>query len=750
MTSAPEAPSAEVRPQQGRAATAVALGVLGVVVALFAVHALTTVELPQALEDVLYLGAWYLSAALVLHRAVVDPPDRVSWLCLGAGLAAYGTGGFVVTVLGAWSSTLPQVAGVPLTEPLFLAFYVLAYVALLRHLRRLFSGASRSFLFDSGIATLTAVALVLGFVQHVLDGVDLPPLLALYPVLDLVLVALVLVALGLRGWRPTPSWALIGAGMAAFVVADLAYLVTSAQETFERGAWVDLCWVLAAALIATGCATAPSREPRGLPGRTWGVAVPLAATTVCLVLIAATSWEESFVVVLCASTAIVLGMLRTIGLAVQAQALAESRAQARTDELTELPNRRAFIEAVEEARTRGPVALVLIDLDRFKDVNDSLGHPAGDRLLTAVGRRFQRVLRTGDLLARLGGDEYAVACVGADEHVAADVVRRLRGRLEEPVRLDDEVQVHVGASFGIAVTDGEHDVHELLRRADVALYDSKDSSATVTYDAATHHQAMDRLGLVEALRRGIGAGELVVAYQPQVTLAGPPRALGMEALVRWRHPERGLLQPGDFLAVAERAGLMPALTEEVLEQAVAACARWRADGHDLDVAVNLAPASLLDPDLTSRLCALVERHGLPPEAVVLELTEDALLRDQAKATRTLAGLREEGFGTSIDDFGRGWSSLSYLAGLPLDEVKVDRSFLQQIDDPRVQAIVRAVRQLTFDLGLRLIAEGVEREDQAEWARWAGIDRAQGFLYARPLLDEDAAAWLAATRVGTPS
>ncbi|WP_129336523.1 putative bifunctional diguanylate cyclase/phosphodiesterase [Cellulomonas endophytica] len=740
MTSAPTARAL-------RAAAVGALVLLALAAVVHGVAALTSVDVPRPVGGALFVGAFALAAFVVAVRAVLDRADRASWVMLAAGLVAYGTGSLLWLDADPW---LPFDFPTP-SDVLWVAFYLLAYASIVRHVRRVRNDAPLTLGADGLIAALSAGAVVLSIARPEVRGdVEDVATALLYPVGDLVLVALVLVALAVRSWRPDPTWTGLGLGFGAFAVADLLYALQQSDGVFVRGGPVDTLWIVSAGLLALGAHV--RRRAADTPGApVWGVVVPLVGTTTSVLMLAVTTFRESPVVVACAAAAVLVGLVRTVRLAVDATALAESRVEARTDVLTELPNRRAFLEGVESARQGQAVAVVLIDLDRFKDVNDSLGHPAGDELLTVVGRRFHGALRDGDLLARLGGDEFAVCCAG-DERVARALVERLRGRLERPVHLADGVAVHVSASFGVAVTDpDELDVHELLRRADIALYDAKDAAATVVYDVAAHHQALTRLTLAETLRRGIGEGDLVVAFQPQVTLGdGVPHPHGVEALVRWQHPTRGLLGPGEFLGAARRAGLMPALTEAVLEQSLAACRRLRDGGHPLAVSVNLAPAGLLDPLLTARLAAAVDRHGLPPEALVLELTEEAVLRDRTAAGRALADLRAHGFATSIDDFGTGWSSLSYLASLPLDEVKVDRSFVAQLDEPRVQAVVRAVRRLTWDLGLSLLAEGVEDQGQARWVREAGVDRAQGYHFARPLFEADLVAWLTASGTAVPA
>lgn len=418
-------------------------------------------------------------------------------------------------------------------------------------------------------------------------------------------------------------------------------------------------------------------------------------------------------------------------------------AQAATDDLTRLPNRRA-LQACADAHLvdrRTHRALLLLDLDRFKEVNDSLGHDTGDRLLVQVAGRLQSAVRPGDLLARLGGDEFAVLLDDVSRHEAEAVARTLLASLAQPFDLGD-LTVHAHGSVGIALFP-EHgtDLSTLLRRADAAMYRAKRQGRVHLHDAAEDDGSSDRLRLAEELRAGLDRHELVVHYQPKLELRSG-EVCGVEALVRWQHPTRGLLPPGAFLERAEEVGLMPELTREVLQLALDQAGRWAADGRHLEVAVNLSTSSLLDADLPREIEAALAARDLAPSALRLEITEEVLMADRARAREVLVELRRGGVPIAVDDFGTGYSSLAYLRDLPIDELKLDRSFIAPIEhDPRSAALVSSVITLAHSLGLTMVAEGVEDEATLVLLAQLGADQAQGYHLTRPLPPADLEAWL---------
>ncbi|MEV6421432.1 bifunctional diguanylate cyclase/phosphodiesterase [Streptomyces sp. NPDC051662] len=430
--------------------------------------------------------------------------------------------------------------------------------------------------------------------------------------------------------------------------------------------------------------------------------------------------------------------------------IARARAEEQLrDPLTKLPNRQWLLErtwaALEEAEGLGARAgLVLIDLDRFRSVNDTLGHLAGDRLLLQIADRLRLALPRGAEAARLGGDEFAVLLPTCDSTTSAQrVARHLVAALSSPLDLDGLTLV-LEASAGVAVYP-EHavDAEGLLRRADVAMYQAKrDRTGVEVYESKRDSNTPDRLGLLGDLRRALDAGEVELHYQPKVRFDG--QVAGLEALVRWVHPERGRVPPDDFIAIAESSGLMPHLTEYVLEMALAQVARWRSQGLMVPVAVNVSPRDVHTPGFAGAVAARLARHGVPAGSLQLEITEHVLLEDPQRAADTLAGLTGHGVKMSLDDFGTGYSSLVHLRRLPVSELKIDRSFVAKLAvDTEDAEIVRCTVDLAHSLGLLVVAEGVEDDETWERLRDLGCDAVQGWLVAAAMPPHEATAWLLA-------
>jgi len=423
------------------------------------------------------------------------------------------------------------------------------------------------------------------------------------------------------------------------------------------------------------------------------------------------------------------------------------RHQTRHDALTGLPNRALLHERVAAAlgdapNAPGPLALLLLDLDRFKEVNDTFGHEQGDDLLRAVADRLRGAVRSGDTVARLGGDEFAVLLPGADVAGAARVAADIRAALDTPLRVEGQA-LQVGVSVGIALgpvhgADGP----TLLRHADVAMYAAKHGRmGHAVYEQAWDRQGAERLARIGELRAAIEEGALLLHYQPQVDLASG-RVRGVEALVRWPHPERGLIPPDAFIPLAEQTGLIAPLTEWVLAEAIRQCREWQRAGVPLTISVNLSMWNLHDPALPDRVAALLREHDVRPAWLRLELTESALMVDTARTMDVLTRLAALGVRLAVDDFGSGYSSLAYLKRLPVDELKIDKGFVRELaTDATDAAIVASTVALGHALGLRVVAEGIE--DRAACDRLAGMgcDVAQGYYLSRPLPADALARWL---------
>jgi diguanylate cyclase (GGDEF)-like protein len=422
---------------------------------------------------------------------------------------------------------------------------------------------------------------------------------------------------------------------------------------------------------------------------------------------------------------------------------------ARTDELTGLANREQFrtvVEALIESSQRSEVtfAVMLMDLDRFKEINDTLGHHYGDVVLRELGPRLVDAIGCDGLVARLGGDEFALlpAQRTDDPKVLERVAAGLFSCVQEPFKVD-ELSLELGASIGIArfPHDGE-DSHALLRCADIAMYTAKEAQCDYKlYAAEQNRHSVRRLSVLSDIRHALSSDEIVVHYQPIVDL-DQRQVIGAEGLVRWQHPELGLIPPGAFVQTVEQTGLIGPLTRHVLEHSLAECARWRREGRELSVAVNLSVRNLLDRDLPKEIARLLETYSVPPEALQLEITESMIMSDTDRAVATVTRLSNLGVRMSVDDFGTGYSSLANLRRLPIDGLKIDRSFVSpMMRDESDLIIVRSTINLGHDLGLRIIAEGVEDSETLEHLALLGCDLAQGYHLSRPIPADAFTRWL---------
>jgi diguanylate cyclase (GGDEF)-like protein len=422
--------------------------------------------------------------------------------------------------------------------------------------------------------------------------------------------------------------------------------------------------------------------------------------------------------------------------------------QALHDSLTNLPNRTLFHDRVHTAlasarRDHVPAAVMIMDLDRFKEVNDTLGHASGDELLKQVGIRLRDTLRESDTVARLGGDEFGVLLPKVlDAEAAVAVARKLRTTLEEPFTIHG-LALQMEASIGIALfPDHGADVQGLLQRADVAMYVAKEHPAGCeVYARERDAYSPDRLTLLTDLRRAIDRGQLLLHYQPKADLqTGDIK--GVEALVRWEHPERGMIPPDEFIPPAQKTGVITPLTMFVLDEALRQCRNWALQGIELCVAVNLSTRNLLDVHLPDTVGELLTRWEVPPRLLALEITESTILADPVRAMQILSRLDQMGIRIAIDDFGTGYSSLAYLKRLPVDELKIDKSFILGMEENENDAvIVRSTIDLGRNLGLRVVAEGVETAQA--WNRLAalGCNIAQGYYLSRPVPAEQLTEWL---------
>ncbi|RZU54459.1 diguanylate cyclase (GGDEF)-like protein [Krasilnikovia cinnamomea] len=408
------------------------------------------------------------------------------------------------------------------------------------------------------------------------------------------------------------------------------------------------------------------------------------------------------------------------------------RHQAEHDALTGLPNRKLFIERMQQALRAGEPAVMFVDLDDFKRINDSLGHAAGDALLVEVAARLRGSVRDNDTAARLGGDEFAILIENGGADTAISVAQRIIEALAEPVDTGG-TQVLTRGSVGIAVAGPDRDGTDLLRQADVAMYAAKNrgKGRFVVFDQSMQDRVRSRVGLEVDLRRALETDEIHLAYQPIVCL-NSGAIVGAEALVRWTHPSQGMLSPAAFLPVAEASGLILPLGRRVLELACAQATRWLADrpGNDFVISVNLSVHQLQHRGMVEEICAVVDGAGLPPAALMLEITESAMVHDGELVATQVERLRALGFGVALDDFGTGYSSITHLQRFRVDQLKIDRSFVAADD-----GVCEAVLRLAELLGLETVAEGIETAEQARRVRDFGCKYGQGYWFAKPVAPE---------------
>jgi len=393
-----------------------------------------------------------------------------------------------------------------------------------------------------------------------------------------------------------------------------------------------------------------------------------------------------------------------------------------------------------------------MDLDRFKEINDTLGHSLGDDLLIEIGRRLRQTLRESDTVARLGGDEFAVMFESGDTPGAIDIAQRLGRALETPFALGG-VSIDVKASMGIALYPlHAEDAGTLMKRADVAMYQAKrNHDAYALYEPGRDEHSLRRLSILSELRHAVASDALEIHYQPKVHLA-TARAIHAEALVRWRHPVHGLLPPDEFVQLAEQSGNIGMITKWVLKRAIADCAAWNRAGFPLTVAVNLSALDLYDAELPTLISGLLHDQHLEASKLVLEITESAVMKDAAYASKILREVKARGITLAIDDFGTGYSSLAHLKRLPVDELKIDKSFVVNLGPEASEddVIVRSTIELGHNMGLKVVAEGVESAEGYEVLKGLGCDMAQGYFISRPLPSAEFLAWMGDSRWGLRS
>ena len=696
----------------------------------------------EPIRDWLTSAVYILVGVIVCWRAVRTTESRKSWMIFAFGISIYGLGN---VLWAAWIEHLPNPPIPSICDGMWLTLYPCCYIGILGLARVRERRVPARMWLDGviaglGIAAIGAAIVVRPVLASVSGGTAAVITEMAYPLCDLLLAALVVGVLALRGWRLDRLWAMLGAGFLALAAADCLYALQVAHGASAPSALTNMTYDIGVMLLALAAWQPGATIETDTVPSSAVLAIPAAFTVSALGLLIYDHFSRLDPIALTLAMLTMLVAFARIALTFRdVRALAETRRQALTDDLTSMPNRRHFLRRVRDGivasrATGASVALLLVDLDHFKELNDTLGHDAGDQLLCQVGERLRTVLRATDTAARLGGDEFGVLlCEPCDGATAALVAEKILKAIAQPFPIKS-VGLRVTASIGIALfpENAEND-EQLMQHADVAMYEAKAAqSGYASYARERDKHSLERLTLAGELSQALENGEIEAHFQPKAD-AGSRRIVGVEALVRWQHPTRGLISPAEFVTVAEQAGLGRALTRRMLDLALTQVRIWREEGFDLHVAVNTTVADLQDTQFPTEVAATLQAHGLPPEALVLEVTENMVLADPVRVGDVLAQLGELGLGLSLDDFGTGFSSLTHLKSLPVGEVKIDRSFVGRMTtDPVDAAIVQATIQLAHSIGIRVVAEGIE--DQVTWSSLVAnrCELVQGYALSRPL------------------
>jgi diguanylate cyclase len=719
----------------GRRRAVAATSALGIAaLAASVAHATLGLGAPGLAWQLIFTAAYLAAAGLCLARAAWVRAERATWLCLGVGILLHG-GGWLVDFL-AYDGMAPMPSW---SDPLWLGAYLGFYPGIVLLGRERFARRGVGMWLDGLLGGLALGAVIAATaLQASLSNLDAAGSAAVtgaaYPLADIALLTFLATMFAGSSWRPSPSGMALVGGLLVLVGVDTTYAVDSANGGWFAGGVYDPLWCLAM-LVLAAAAWLPARRAPIMATTRRGLIFPsvLAAVAVA-VLVYGQSVHLNPVAVVLAVLARLTVMVRMALLLRETATLAVSRKLSLTDDLTGLANRRSFTAEVEGAvADERPCALLMIDLDQFKELNDTLGHHVGDELLRGVGPRLSATMRPGDIVARLGGDEFGVLIKDADAETATVAASRLRVALGRPYALAG-ISLHVGASIGIAVfPEHAQDAGTLLRHSDVAMYEAKRGrTGHAVYASEGDHHSRDRLELAGEMRHALANDELTLHYQPVADLV-TGKLLGVEALVRWRHPERGLLAPGAFLPAIEHTELMRELSRRVLAMAICQAGAWFRLDFPWRISANLSATDLLDRSLVDDVSSLLRRYGTPARRLTLEVTESVLMTDPARAMQVLAELRGIGVQLALDDFGTGWSSLTHLQRMPVHEIKIDRSFVAAMaTEANSAAIVSSTVDLAHALGLRVVAEGIE--DEATWRRLraVGCDAAQGYHLSRPL------------------
>lgn len=702
----------------------------------------------------LYTALTVVAAGLIALRAYRVSADRFAWALIAAGMASSAVGD-VVYALWVPNGRSPSVA-----DPEYLAYYPFVYAGLVLLMRARLKRLPIPIQLDSFICALTlaavAAALTAGPIRAAALHSPATVWIGLaYPWSDLVLLALAAGMLPILGWRNEIRWALLVAGLVLFAVADAAYLFQTSAGLYRAGSVLDACWAASSLLIAMA-SWARSSSITPPPRSRYGPYItPVVSAIVALGVIVLA--HHSRLAATLAALSLVVATGRFALTFRNANLLETNDRLAMIDELTALPNRRSLATALTglpvstpsgarsiPTRAHARRALLLLSLSDFHEITDSIGRQFGDELLCHIANRLTGCVRRDDLLARVGEDQFAVLLSdGASLTAASASAGRLLEALSEPIALDP-ITVQVDARIAIALCPDHCDSpQDLLSRAETTMAHAKSARSRIAvYDSSFEVHRDNDPSLIEELRTALfDTDELRLHYQPKID-GRDGSVHSVEAVLRWQHPTRGTLLPEEFLSVAERAGLMRKISNRTLSMALAQVRSWREEGIPLTVAVNLSTTNLLDIELVGTVERLLANHDLPADALILEITESALV-DSVRSRNTVAALQGLGIRISLDDYGTGWSSLARLQEVSVDELKLDRIFVSRLaHDARSVAIVRSTVALASNLGADLVAEGVENEATLHALRRYGCNITQGFVHSPPLPPDDLRDWMA--------
>ena len=688
-------------------------------------------------------GFEILAGILCVLKAADLKRGRAVPVLLGIGLLCWAVGDIALTIESLGGATPPSPS---IADGFYLTFYPVTYFALMLMLRSSVRRFSLASWLDGAVAGFGAAAVCATFafkdVLHHAGGSATGVAVNLaYPVGDVLLLGLVVGGAAIVPGKRKLPWLLLAAGYALNGVGDVFNVLNSTSSLGSL--FNDIAWPVAILLVSIAVwVRTPASRP-SLSEEPPGFVLPaLAAASALLILFVGSLHPVGRVSLgLAAATLLVAGVRSALSLVGLRTLTEHRRRESVTDQLTGLGNRRALFQLLDAvaAEHENPdadarsLAFMFIDLNRFKEVNDSFGHATGDELLRQLGARLEHSLRSSDLVVRLGGDEFALVLLDAGADYAATVAGRVAAEIEQPFTLD-AVRAQIGAAMGIAVfPDDATSPADLVRCADLAMYRAKVAGKRFAIYQEDLDGAANRMQLVEELRAAIEQRELALHYQPQVDLATGEIG-SVEALVRWIHPRLGFIPPLEFIGLAEDAGLMSALTSLVLDEALSQCAAWRAAGKELTVSVNISASDLLDPGFPDLVEQLLTHHALPAEALVLEMTETTAIADFERSQLAIQKLHDLGLIVSVDDFGAGFTSLAYLGSLAVGELKLDRSFITRLAEAehgRDVALVRATVELAHALGLRVVAEGVEDNHCLGLLTGLRCDLVQGYVISKP-------------------